>query len=162
MYNSPSTDGPLPLVHSSALFTCTFFAYFTLINFFMLYLLSFCFMLQLLHVLLFLCCTFSELHFFILHSFQVAPFTCCALLMFLCCTLFMLHLFCVALFPCCTFFVLHYFQVAHFLCCTLFVLHFSVLRFSFSVLYSFHVAPFFVLFFFRVLLFSQLIVSQTY
>ena len=121
-----------PFVQSSAVFLCTFFACITL---FMAHLFSFCFMLQLLHVALFLCValiscsTFSVFHFFILHSFQVALFWCCTLFMlhlFVCCTLFMLSLF-----SCC--FMLHFFCVALFLYWTLF-------KFHFFLLYTFRVA----------------------
>ena len=151
--------------HSSALLTCTFFAYFTLIIYFMLYLLSFCFMLQLPHVLLFLCCAFSELHFFILHSFQVAPFTCYALLMlhlFLCCTLFMLHLFCVAHISCSTFSVLHFFRIALCSSCTFFVLYtFRVALFCVALFFS-HFLLFSCCTFFRVVLFSRFTVLLFY
>ena len=102
-----------PFVHSSALFLCTFFA---CVSLFMVHLFSFCFMLQLLHVSLFLCValisysTFTGFHFFILHSFQVALFWCRTLFMlhcFVCCTLFMLSLFSFC-------FMLHFFCVALF------------------------------------------------
>ena len=133
---------------------CTFCRFASCCNYFMFY--FFC-------VALFPNCTFSYCTLFKLHLLRVVHFSCCTcfcVALFSCYICFVLHTFRVALFTCCTFFVLHYFQVAHFLCCTLFVLHFSVLHFSFSIFYSFHVAPFFVLYYFRVLPFCCFTVCE--
>ena len=160
-----------PFVHSSALFLCTFFPYFTLALF------SCCtfsrvalcctrFMCHFFCDALISCWALSVLHFFILHSFQVAlfcviPCSCCTFLCvapFSCCTFsrvapccihimlhfFVLHsfrvaLFRVALFPHCTFFMLYSFWVSRFSCCTHFVLHFfRVAHFSCRTLFMWH------------------------
>ena len=157
-------------VHSSALFLCTFFPYFTLVTFFLLHFFSRCdslcytlFVLQFGQVALFTCCIFFMLHslsyrnFPVLHSLHVAHF--------LCCTNFMLHFFRVALFSCCTFFrdtifssytffVLHFSRGALFSRCIFFVFFFSVLLHvafcsccTLFVLHSFRVAFFLVEFF---------------
>ena len=128
---------------------CTFCRSASCCNYFMFY--FFC-------VALFPNCTFSYCTLFKLHLLRVVHFSCCTFLfvaLFSCYICFVLHTFRVTLFPCCTFFILHYFQVAHFLCYTFFVLHFSVLHFSFSMLYSFHVAPFFVLYYFHFVPFAH-------
>ena len=136
-------------VHSSALFLCIFFPYFSLVTFFMSHFF---------HVVLFLCCTFFVLHsfcvalwssgiismwhFFMLHYFILqfsrdALFSCYSNFklhfsrgtLFSRCTFFMFYLF-----SCC--FMVHSVHVALFCCCTLLGCTFS---------YFFHTAPFFVL-----------------
>ena len=86
--------GPFSFVHTSALFLCTFFPYFTLVTFFMLHLFS--------------RCAFFMLHFFRVEILRVALFTCC--------TLFMLQFFPLVLFSSCTLLILQHapFCVLHF------------------------------------------------
>ena len=115
VYNGPSMDSPLPLVHSSALFLCTF------LHILLLSLLHAAPFVALFHVAITSCCTFlcvglfSCCTCFVLHSFIF--------------TFSVLHFFHIALFPSCTFFVSWAFYVAvfrvalFFSCCTLFMLH---------------------------------------
>ena len=135
-------------VHSSALFLCTFFAHFTLAPCCTFFRVASCctrFMSHVFCVALILCWTLSVFYDFILHSLQVAIFSCCTLFMlhlFACCTLLMLNLFC-----CCS--MLHSLHVALFCvalisCCTVSLLHFFHIAlfssFTFLVLCTFRVA----------------------
>ena len=142
-----------PFVHSSALFLCISFAYFTLTLFscWIYSRVSSCctpFKSLFLCVALISSCTFSVLHFFILCYFQVSRFfrvvhiSCCT---FPSCNFFILHYFWVSRFSCCTFS-----RVALFPCCPLFMSHLFPS-------FCFHVVPFVQSFYvalFRVAVFS--------